>query len=166
MLHAVYRIGSLDATKDFYMKCLGMKELRYREITEEKYVNAFYGYKPEDTNFSLEVTYNYGVDNYDVGEGFGHFGLAVNDVAATVEKVRENGGKVTREAGPVKGGSTVIAFVEDPTGYKWELIQRPGEITEPLAQVMLRVTDLERSIKYYTECLGMKLLRTRENPEY
>eukprot|EP00887_Chlorella_sp_A99_P003381 scaffold7.g3381.t1 len=166
MLHAVYRVGDMDQTIEYYQKCFGMKLLRYRDIPEEKYSNAFLGYGPEDTHFALELTYNYGVDAYDLGEGFGHFGLAVNDAYKTVEQVKAKGGKVTREAGPVKGGSTVIAFVEDPTGYKWELITRQGELPEPIAQVMLRVGDLDRSIKFYTEVLGMKLLRTRENPEY
>ena len=143
---------------------------------QEKYSNAFLGYGPEDKNFALELTYNYGVDSYDLGTGFGHFALASRDVAGVVTKVKAAGRKVSRDAGPVKGGKTVIAFVDDPTGYKWELIERPTvdaetgekakEITEPIAQVMLRVTDLDKSIKYYTECLGMRLLRKRENPEY
>lgn len=91
-----------------------------------------------------------GVDSYDLGTGFGHFGLAVPDVAAVAEKARAAGGRVTREPGPVKGGTTVIAFVEDPTGYKWELIERKDKaIPEPIAQVMLRVTDLDKSIAYY-----------------
>jgi len=115
---------------------------------------------------SCRLTYNYGREEYDLGSGFGHFGLAVSDVYKTVDEVKSKGGIVTRDAGPVKGGKTNIAFVKDPTGYSWELIERKGEITEPLAQVMLRVGDLDRSIKFYTECLGMKLLRTRDNPEY
>lgn len=142
---------------------------------QEKYSNAFLGYGPEDRNFALELTYNYGVSSYEIGSGFGHFALATRDVAGVVAKVKAANRKVSRDAGPVKGGKTVIAFVDDPTGYKWELIERPAvkeggekaqEINEPIAQVMLRVTDLEKSIKYYTECLGMQLLRTRENPEY
>ena len=115
------------------------------------------------------------MSSYEIGSGFGHFALATRDVAGVVAKVKAANRKVSRDAGPVKGGKTVIAFVDDPTGYKWELIERPAvkeggekaqEINEPIAQVMLRVTDLEKSIKYYTECLGMQLLRTRENPEY
>jgi len=106
------------------------------------------------------------VDSYDLGTGFGHFGLAVNDVYKTVDEVKAKGGTVSREAGPVKGGKTTIAFVKDPTGYSWELIGRDGPIPEPLAQVMLRVGDLDRSIEFYTKVLGMKLLRTRDNPEY
>jgi lactoylglutathione lyase len=106
------------------------------------------------------------VESYDLGDGFGHFGLAVNDVRATAEGVKAAGGRVTREPGPVKGGKTTIAFVADPTGYSWELIERAGPIREPIAQVMLRVSDLDASIKFYTEALGMRLLRTRDNPEH
>ena len=165
MLHAVYRVGNMDAAIAFYEAALGAKLLRFREVPEDKYSNAFLGYGPETTHFALELTFNYGVDSYDLGTGFGHFGLAVPDVAAAVERVRAAGGTVTREAGPVKGGSTVIAFVKDPTGYAWELIQRapPAPIRDPVAQVMLRVTDLDASIAYYTQCLGMTLLRRREN---
>jgi lactoylglutathione lyase len=112
------------------------------------------------------LTYNYGVEEYDLGTGFGHFGMAVNDVYKTVDAVKSKNGIISREPGPVKGGKTTIAFVKDPTGYSWELIGREGAIREPLAQVMLRVGDLDKSIKFYTEVLGMKLLRTRENPEY
>jgi lactoylglutathione lyase len=165
MLHAVYRVGDMDASIAFYETALGAKLLRFREVPEEKYSNAFLGYGPETSHFALELTYNYGVDGYELGTGFGHFGLAVPDVAAAVERVRAAGaGTITREAGPVKGGSTVIAFVKDPTGYSWELIERKGApIRDPLAQVMLRVTDLDASIAYYTQCLGMTLIRKREN---
>lgn len=166
MLHTVHRVGSMDESIKYYKECLGMQLLRYRDIPEGKYSNAFLGYGPETTHFAMELTENYGVDSYDLGEGFGHFGVATSDVAAIVDKVKAAGGKVSREPGPVKGGKTVIAFVDDPTGYKFELIQREGEIPEPLAQVMLRVGDLDKSIKYYTEVVGMKLLRTRDNPEY
>ena len=164
MLHAVYRVGDMDASIAFYEAALGAKLLRFREVPEEKYSNAFLGFGPESSHFALELTYNYGVDSYDLGTGFGHFGLAVPDVAAAVERVRAAGGTVTREAGPVKGGNTVIAFVKDPTGYAWELIQRePGRIRDPLAQVMLRVTNLDAAVAYYTDCLGMTLIRKREN---
>ncbi|BDA47561.1 probable lactoylglutathione lyase [Coccomyxa sp. Obi] len=165
MLHAVYRVGNMDETIEYYKKHFGLKQLRYRDIPEEKYSNAFLGAGPETDHFALELTYNYGVDSYDIGTGFGHFALAHPDVYALVDSIKKGGGKVSRDAGPVKGGQTVIAFVDDPTGYKWELIQRPEPIPEPIAQVMLRVTDLDRSIQYYTEALGMKLLRKRDNPE-
>ncbi|XP_010254032.1 PREDICTED: probable lactoylglutathione lyase, chloroplastic [Nelumbo nucifera] len=165
MLHVVYRVGDLDKTIKFYTECLGMKLLRKRDIPEERYTNAFLGYGPEDSHFVVELTYNYGVDKYDIGTGFGHFGVAVEDVAKTVDLIKAKGGKVTREPGPVKGGSTVIAFVEDPDGYKFELLER-GPTPEPLCQVMLRVGDLDRSINFYEKAFGMELLRKRDNPEY
>ncbi|WMV60007.1 hypothetical protein MTR67_053392 [Solanum verrucosum] len=165
MLHVVYRVGDLDRTIKFYTECLGMKLLRKRDIPEERYTNAFLGYGPEDSHFVIELTYNYGVDQYDIGSGFGHFGIAVEDVSKTVELIKAKGGKVTREPGAVKGGRTVIAFIEDPDGYKFELLER-GPTPEPLCQVMLRVGDLERAISFYENAYGMKLLRTRDNPEY
>lgn len=164
MLHVVYRVGDLDKTIKFYTECLGMKLLRKRDIPEESYANAFLGYGPEDSNFTVELTYNYGVDRYDIGSGFGHFGIAVEDVAKTVDLVKAKGGKVTREPGPVKGGNTVIAFIEDPDGYKFELLEREPT-PEPLCQVMLRVGDLDRSINYYKKAFGMQLLRKRDNPD-
>ncbi|KAK7251545.1 hypothetical protein RIF29_34838 [Crotalaria pallida] len=165
LLHVVYRVGDLDRTIKFYTECLGMKLLRKRDIPEEKYTNAFLGYGPEDSHFVIELTYNYGVDKYDIGSGFGHFGIAVDDISKTVELIRAKGGKITREPGPVKGGNTVIAFIEDPDGYKFELLER-GPSPEPLCQVMLRVGDLNRSIQFYEKAFGMELLRTRDNPEY
>ncbi|KAL2251169.1 probable lactoylglutathione lyase, chloroplastic [Sesamum indicum] len=165
MLHVVYRVGDLDRTIKFYTECLGMKLLRKRDIPEERYTNAFLGYGPEDSHFVIELTYNYGVDKYDIGSGFGHFGIAVEDVAKTVELIKAKGGKVTREPGPVKGGKTVIAFIEDPDGYKFELLER-GPTPEPLCQVMLRVGDLDRAIEFYEKAFGMELLRKRDNPEY
>lgn len=165
MLHVVYRVGDMQKHIDFYTKAFGMKLLRQRDIPEEKYTNAFLGFGPETSNFAVELTYNYGVDSYDIGEAFGHFAIASTDVAALVEAARAAGGTVTREAGPVKGGSTIIAFVKDPTGYLWELIQRPAASPEPLAQVMLRVGDLERSKAWYRDVLGMNIIRTRDNPD-
>lgn len=165
MLHVVYRVGDLDRTIKFYTECLGMKLLRKRDIPEERYTNAFLGYGPEDSHFVIELTYNYGVEKYDIGNAFGHFGIAVEDVAKTVDLVKAKGGKVTREPGPVKGGKSVIAFVEDPDGYKFELIER-GPTPEPLCQVMLRVGDLDRTVEFYKNAFGMELLRTRDNPEY
>ncbi|CAN4096332.1 unnamed protein product [Withania somnifera] len=165
MLHVVYRVGDLDRTIKFYTECLGMKLLRKRDIPEERYTNAFLGYGPEDSHFVIELTYNYGVDKYDIGSAFGHFGISVEDVSKTVELIKAKGGKVTREPGAVKGGKTVIAFIEDPDGYKFELLER-GPTPEPLCQVMLRVGDLERAINFYENAYGMKLLRTRDNPEY
>ncbi|KAL1559838.1 lactoylglutathione lyase [Salvia divinorum] len=165
MLHVVYRVGDMDRTIKFYTECLGMKLLRKRDIPEERYTNAFLGYGPEDSHFVIELTYNYGVDKYDIGSGFGHFGISVEDVAKTVDLIKAKGGKVSREPGPVKGGNTVIAFIEDPDGYKFELLER-GPTPEPLCQVMLRVGDLDRAIEFYEKAYGMELLRKRDNPEY
>ncbi|KAJ6407117.1 hypothetical protein OIU84_010597 [Salix udensis] len=161
MLHVVYRVGDLDRTIKFYTECIGMKLLRKRDIPEERYTNAFLGYGPEDSHFVIELTYT----NYDIRAGFGHFGIAVEDVAKTVELIKAKGGKVNREPGPVKGGSTVIAFVEDPDGYKFELLER-GATPEPLCQVMLRVGDLDHSISFYEKAFGMDLLCKQDNPEY
>jgi lactoylglutathione lyase len=165
MLHVVYRVGDIDKTIKFYTECLGMKLLRQRVIPEEKYTNAFLGYGSEDTNFSVELTYNYGQDSYDIGTGFGHFGLAVEDVQKTGDLVKSKGGKVSREPGPVKGGSSIIAFVDDPDGYKFELIQRPPT-PEPFAQVCLRVGDLDKSIAFYEKAFGMSLLSRKDVPQY
>ncbi|XP_077210866.1 putative lactoylglutathione lyase, chloroplastic isoform X1 [Tasmannia lanceolata] len=165
LLHVVYRVGDLDKTIKFYTECLGMKLLRKRDIPEERYTNAFLGYGPEDSHFVVELTYNYGEDKYDIGTAFGHFGIAVEDVSKTVDLIKAKGGKVTREPGPVKGGNTVIAFIEDPDGYKFELLER-GPSPEPLCQVMLRVGDLDRSINFYEKAFGMVLLRKQDNPEY
>jgi len=164
-LHAVYRVGNLERTIKFYTECLGMKLLRQRDIPEEKYSNAFLGYGPEDSHFVLELTYNYGVESYDIGTGFGHFAIATEDIYKLVEDIRAKGGNVTREPGPVKGGSTVIAFVQDPDGYLFELIQR-GPTPEPLCQIMLRVGDLDRAINFYEKGCGMKLLRKSDKPSY
>ncbi|VAH15587.1 probable lactoylglutathione lyase, chloroplastic isoform X1 [Triticum aestivum] len=165
LLHVVYRVGDLDKTIKFYTECLGMKLLRRRDIPEERYTNAFLGYGPEDSHFVAELTYNYGVESYDIGSGFGHFGIAVEDVEKTVELIKAKGGTVTREPGPVKGGKSVIAFIEDPDGYKFELIER-GPTPEPLCQVMLRVGDLDRAISFYEKAFGMELLRRKDNPQY
>src|SRR5690242_17127084 len=125
-LHTMSRVGDLQRSINFYTKLLGMKELRRRDVPDGKYTLAFLGYG--DGNASgggeIELTYNYGVENYERGTAFGHLALGVPDVAAACEKVRAGGGKVTREPGPVKFGTTIIAFVEDPDGYKIELIQR------------------------------------------
>ncbi|KAJ1378966.1 Vicinal oxygen chelate, partial [Sesbania bispinosa] len=164
MLHVVYRVGDLDKTIKFYTECLGMKVLRKRDMPEERYTNAFLGYGPEDAHFVIELTYNYGIDKYDIGTGFGHFGIAIDDISRIVEIVRAKGGKIIREPAPVKGGSSTIAVIEDPDGYEFELSERAPS-PEPLCQVMLRVGDLDRSVKFYEKALGMQLLRTRDNPE-
>ncbi|KAL2931411.1 putative lactoylglutathione lyase [Bienertia sinuspersici] len=166
-LHVVYRVGDLDRTIKFYTECFGMKLLRKRDVPEEKYTNAFLGFGPEQSNFAVELTYNYGVDQYDIGTGFGHFAIATPDVYKMVEDIRAKGGTITREPGPVKGGSTVIAFVKDPTGYVFELIQR-GSTPEPLCQVMLRVviwSAPSSSMKSLMSSPGMKVVKKTDRPE-
>jgi lactoylglutathione lyase len=125
-LHTMLRVGNLERSVDFYTRLLGMKELRRRDVPEGKYTLVFLGYG--DGNASggaeIELTYNYGVERYEQGNAFGHLAVGVPDVRAAAEAVRDGGGKVTREPGPVKFGTTVIAFVDDPDGYKIELIER------------------------------------------
>ncbi|EEC8670997.1 lactoylglutathione lyase [Escherichia coli] len=123
LLHTMLRVGDLQRSIDFYTKVLGMKLLRTSENPEYKYSLAFVGYGPETEEAVIELTYNWGVDKYELGTAYGHIALSVDNAAAACEKIRQNGGNVTREAGPVKGGTTVIAFVEDPDGYKVELIE-------------------------------------------
>ena len=124
ILHTMLRVGDLQRSIHFYTAVLGMKVLRTTDRPEQKYTLAFVGYGDESEHAVLELTYNYGVGNYDLGTAYGHVAIAVPDAAATCAAVRSKGGKVTREAGPVKGGTTVIAFVADPDGYKIELIER------------------------------------------
>lgn len=124
MLHTMLRVGDLDRAVRFYTECLGMRELRRRDVPDGKYTLAFVGYAEESEQAVIELTYNYGVDRYAIGTAYGHVALGVPDIREAVEKVRAQGGTVTREPGPVKFGTTVIAFVEDPDGYKIELIER------------------------------------------
>lgn len=118
------RVGDLQRSIDFYTQVLGMKLLRQSENLEYKYSLAFIGYGNNPDHAEIELTYNWGVDKYELGTAYGHIALGVPDCYAAVEKIKAAGGNVTREAGPVKGGTTVIAFVTDPDGYKIELIQR------------------------------------------
>ena len=124
MLHTMLRVGNMERSIKFYTEVMGMQLLRTTDRPEQKYTLAFVGYGPEDTQSVIELTYNYGVDKYDLGNAFGHLAVEVPDAYQACEKVKSKGGTVTREAGPVKGGSTVIAFVQDPDGYKIELIER------------------------------------------
>ena len=124
LLHTMLRVGNLQRSIDFYTLVLGMQLLRTSDNPEYQYTLAFVGYGHNPEHAELELTYNYGVDHYDMGSAFGHIALGVPDVADACTKIKSAGGNVTREAGPVKGGSSVIAFVTDPDGYKIELIQR------------------------------------------
>jgi lactoylglutathione lyase len=124
LLHTMLRVGDLQRSIDFYTKVMGMRLLRTSENTAGKYTLAFVGYGTNPEHAELELTYNHGVTSYELGTAFGHLAIAVPDVKAACEQIRANGGKVTREAGPVKGGTTVIAFITDPDGYKVELIER------------------------------------------
>ncbi|WP_194724549.1 lactoylglutathione lyase [Noviherbaspirillum malthae] len=124
ILHTMLRVGDLQRSIDFYTKVLGMKLLRTTDRPEQKYTLAFVGYGTNPDHAELELTYNYGVEKYDLGTAYGHIALQVEDAYKACDAVKAQGGTVTREAGPVKGGSTVIAFVQDPDGYKIEFIQR------------------------------------------
>jgi lactoylglutathione lyase len=125
-LHTMIRVKNLDESVKFYTELLGMKELRRNDVPDGKYTLAFVGYGDEKSNTVLELTYNYGVDSYDQGTAFGHLALGVPDIYGTCERLRKAGAKIAREPGPVKFGTTVIAFIEDPNGYKIELIERKG----------------------------------------
>lgn len=125
LLHTMLRVKDLEKSVAFYTKLLGMKELRRREVPDGKYTLAFVGYGDEADTSVLELTYNWGKDEgYQLGTGFGHLAVGVPDVAATCARLKKEGARITREPGPVKFGSTVIAFVEDPDGYKIELVER------------------------------------------
>ena len=127
LLHTMLRVGNLQRSIDFYTQVLGMQLLRRSENTEFKYSLAFVGFEGNPAQSEIELTYNHGVESYDLGSAYGHIALGVPDAHAAVDKIKAAGGNVTREAGPVKGGTTVIAFVTDPDGYKIELIQRKGD---------------------------------------
>ena len=125
LLHTMLRVGDMQRSIDFYTKVVGMDLLRTTERPDQKYDLAFVGFGGGNRNgqAEIELTWNYGVSEYDLGTAYGHIALGVDDVAGTCERIRAAGGNVTREPGPVKGGNTVIAFVEDPDGYKVELIE-------------------------------------------
>jgi lactoylglutathione lyase len=125
LLHTMLRVRDLDASIRFYTELMGMKELRRRDVPDGKYTLAFVGYGDEATHAVVELTYNYGVDKYEIGDAFGHLAVGVPDVYATCDRLRAGGAKITREPGPLKFGTVHIAFVEDPDGYKIELVQRP-----------------------------------------
>ena len=124
LLHTMLRVGDLQRSIDFYTQAMGMKLLRTTKRPEQNYDLAFVGYGNNPDHAEIELTYNYGVSSYDLGTAYGHIAIGVPDVVATCNAIRQAGGTITREPGPVKGGSTFIAFVQDPDGYKIELIQR------------------------------------------
>jgi len=124
ILHTMLRVGDLDRSIGFYTEVLGMRLLRRSDYPDGKFTLAFVGYRDERDGAVLELTFNWGVDRYDIGTGYGHVALEVDDAYAACAEIRRRGGTVTREAGPMKHGSTVIAFVQDPDGYKIELIQK------------------------------------------
>ena len=124
MLHTMIRVGDLQRSVDFYTQVLGMKLLRQKEYPEGRFTNTFVGYDDESNTAVLELTYNWDTQSYDLGSGYGHVAIEVDDVYKTCDDIKKRGGKVTREAGPMKHGTTVIAFVEDPDGYKIEFVQR------------------------------------------
>ncbi len=124
ILHTMLRVADLEKSIAFYTQVLGMQELRRKEYPKGKFTLAFLGYGPEDKNTVLELTYNWGVDSYEIGTAFGHIAIGVPDVYAACEKMKQAGGKIIRDAGPMNAGDTIIAFLEDPDGYQIELIGR------------------------------------------
>ena len=126
ILHTMLRVGDLDRSIRFYTEVLGMKLLRRKDYPDGKFTLAFVGYGDESENTVLELTYNWGTDHYDLGNGFGHIAIEVDDVYQATEEIRNRGGKIIRDAGPMNAGTTIIAFVEDPDGYPIELIGKKG----------------------------------------
>ena len=124
ILHTMLRVGDLQRSIDFYTRVMGMKLLRTTDRPQQKYSLAFVGFESNPEQAEIELTYNHGVDRYELGSAYGHIAIQVDDAYATCRRIREAGGTITRDAGPVAGGQTVIAFVQDPDGYKIELIQR------------------------------------------
>lgn len=124
ILHTMIRVGDLARSIEFYTRALGMSLLRQRDYPDGKFTLAFIGYGPEDTHTAIELTYNYGVGEYEIGAGFGHIAIGVADIHGACDRIRAAGGRITREPGPMKHGTTVIAFAQDPDGYKVEIIER------------------------------------------
>lgn len=122
ILHSMLRTRDLDRSIDFYTNVMGMKLLRRKDYPDGRFTLAFLGYGPESEQSAIELTYNWGVDQYEIGNAYGHIAIEVDDVNAACERIRERGGKIIREAGPMNAGTTIIAFVEDPDGYPIELI--------------------------------------------
>ena len=126
ILHTMLRVGNLEQSIEFYTTVLGMKLLRQKDYPDGKFTLAFVGYGPESENSVIELTYNWDTDHYDLGSGYGHIALEVDDVYQACDEIRQRGGKIIREAGPMNAGTTIIAFVEDPDGYPIELIGKKG----------------------------------------
>lgn len=124
LLHTMIRVGNLENSLQFYTNALGMKLLRQKEYPEGKFTLAFVGYADESEQAVIELTYNWDTSNYDIGNGFGHIAIGVGDIKKMCDQIKQNGGRITREPGPMKHGTTVIAFAEDPDGYKIELIEK------------------------------------------
>lgn len=133
LLHTMLRVGDLEASLKFYCEVLGMQLLRRKDYPSGEFTLAFIGYGDEADNTVIELTYNWGRDRYDLGDAYGHIALGVDDIYQTCDLIRSRGGKVTREPGPMKHGTTVIAFVEDPDGYKIELIQQQSPVAKEAA---------------------------------
>lgn len=127
ILHTMLRVGDLERSVRYYTEVLGMRLLRRKDYPAGKFTLAFVGYDDESKQAAIELTYNWDIERYDLGDAFGHIAIEVDDAHAACEEIRKRGGNVVREAGPMKGGTTVIAFIEDPDGYRIELIQKqPG----------------------------------------
>lgn len=126
ILHTMLRVGDLERSINFYTNVLGMKLLRQKDYPDGKFTLAFVGYQPEADGAVIELTYNWDTDKYNVGDGYGHIALEVDDVYQATDEIRRRGGKIIRDAGPMNAGTTIIAFVEDPDGYQIELIGKKG----------------------------------------
>lgn len=132
LLHTMIRVSHLERSLQFYTEVLGMQLLRRKDYPEGRFTLAFVGYGPEDTHTVIELTHNWDTDHYDLGNAYGHIALGVEDAYAACEVIRSRGGRIVREAGPMKAGTTVIAFIEDPDGYKIELIQHDKSAFEAI----------------------------------
>lgn len=124
LLHTMLRVGNLERSIKFYTEVLGMQLLRQKDYPDGRFTLAFLGYGPENENTAIELTHNWDTESYDLGTGFGHIAIEVDDVYAAAEEIRKRGGTITREAGPMKGSTTILAFASDPDGYKIELLSK------------------------------------------
>ncbi|KAF8009145.1 hypothetical protein BT93_J0207 [Corymbia citriodora subsp. variegata] len=163
-LNAVIRVGDLNRTVEFYKECFGMQLLSQKDFPKKNYSKAIVGFGPQESHFVLELIYIYGVEKYEIGTAWSHFGLQYEDIYPIVDKVRQAGGVITREPGTSDGGSQVFAFVEDLNGYSFELLQR-GQTPEPLNHFELQVIDLDRAVSFYEKALGMKTLLKYDSPQ-